>query len=86
MFSVLFPVPCGKADIRNPLRYLLMNADKHPVYHLALRAPEVGECLSAFKPIPGQSFLRQHRVQHTDVRGYVPCLLLKQVIEQFFKR
>ena len=45
-----------------------------------------GASLLTLELIPGQSLLRQHRVQHTDVRGYVPCLLLKQVIEQFFKR
>ena len=56
---------CGKADIRNPLRYLLMNAvasrsvsgsfqlpltEASPfTRRLALCALEAGECLSAFK-------------------------------------
>jgi len=53
----------GKADIRNPLRYLLMNAVASrsvsgsfqlPLTHrLVLRALEAGECLSAFKHVQG---------------------------------
>ena len=57
--------PLCKADIRNPLRYLLMNAvasrsvsgsfqlpltEASPLTRrLVLRALEAGECLSAFK-------------------------------------
>ena len=44
---MFFP-PNRKADIRNPLRYLLMNADRIPLTRrLVLRTLEAGECLSA---------------------------------------
>ena len=46
---MFFP-PNRKADIRNPLRYLLMNADRIPLTRrLVLRTLEAGECLSVFK-------------------------------------
>ena len=58
------PALMRKADIRNPLRYLLMNAvasrsvsgsfqlpltEASPLHRLVLRTLEAGECLSAFK-------------------------------------
>ena len=62
--NFLYTVSCCKADIRNPLRYLLMNAvasrsvsgsfqlpltEASPLHSLVLRTLEAGECLSAFK-------------------------------------
>ena len=62
--NFLDTVSCCKADIRTPLRYLLMNAvalrsvsgsfqlpltEASPLHRLVLRTLEAGECLSAFK-------------------------------------
>ena len=82
---------CSKADIRNPLRYLLMNAvasrsvsgsfqlpltEASPLTrHLVLRALEAGECLSAFKYLVTHFSTDSHNVLCSHMISCFFCIL-----------